>query len=733
MVTTVSLLPKKGAVSDEEIEAWVIHWSENYKDKELDQLKAAIALIQEKYNDLEANDGNSCVFNLLQTADILAHLKMDAATITAALLMDLPLENSYKEKDYSNSIDNDVLQLIDNTTRIRKVSIEIRSSTDEQDENFRRMLLSFSSDVRVILLILAKRLQRMRFLSAAPLEEQLAIANETRRIHAPLANRLGVWQIKWELEDLALRFGKEKEYREIVDCLEEKRQEREDFIAAVIARLEKSCDALNIQTELTGRPKHIYSIWRKMHRKGVRFDQVFDVRAVRVLVDSIPQCYEVLGIVHGLWQPIPGEFDDYISRPKSNGYASLHTAVVGKDAKPLEIQIRTFEMHEHSERGVAAHWRYKEASGQDADLERHIEWMRDWLEHKALDEGHDSEDVDFVAKKIYVLTPAGKVIELPVGATAIDFAYAVHTSVGHRCRGAKVDNQIIPLTKALKSGQIVEVMTTKEGGPSRDWLNTHAGYIATSRARERIRHWFKKQDVDQHIHIGRVSLDKEIKRLSITKPNLEKLAPLFKFKSTDDLLAAIGRGDLTASHVGHQYASSLKDEATDIDENLSVVDLSKTRKKKSNDKASAISVLGVDDLMTTMANCCKPVPYDAITGYVTIGRGITIHRQGCDVVRRMEEDQRERLLPVAWSDENDHQYLVDIRVYAADRKGLLKDITGVFANNDIPVLGVKTQTDKMRIHADMHFSVEIEGLQQLSYLLEKLQQIPDVIDVTRYL
>lgn len=467
-----------------------------------------------------------------------------------------------------------------------------------------------------------------------------------------------------------------------------------------------------------------------MYRKGVDFSQIFDVRAVRVLVDTVSQCYEVLGLVHGMWQPIPSEFDDYIARHKANGYSSLHTAVVGEDGKPLEIQIRTHDMHEHAERGVAAHWRYKESRGEDQELERRIEWMRGWLEQSndAQDAEENLEDTEFEAKRIYVLTPQGKVIELPKGATAVDFAYAVHSKVGDHCRGAKADGKMISLSKPLASGQSVDIHTVKEGGPSRDWLNPHAGYVVTSRARNRIRQWFKRQDYDQHLQIGRTTLEREITRLGVKRPNLEKLLPKYNYRSVDDLLAALGRGEVSAIQLANVHTTPVDRNANEEIEQK----ISKRVAGRSRGQAAHVLVEGVDDLMTHMAKCCKPVPYDPVTGYITKGRGITVHRQNCPVVSRMGAEQQARLVPVDWAGEQPASgFLVDIHIYAGDRKGLLQDISSVFSNEEIDVLGVNTQSDRRKETANMRFTVEVENVSKLSRVLEKLAQVPDVLQVQR--
>jgi GTP pyrophosphokinase len=599
------------------------------------------------------------------------------------------------------------------------------------------MLLGIADDVRTILVVLSQRLQLMRRLKRLPTEIQRQLARETRLVHAPLANRLGVWQMKWELEDLCLRYLEPEQYVSLAKQLDGKRREREAFVADVIERLGGACTAADIPSELSGRPKHIYSIWKKMKRKGVDFEQVFDVRAVRALVDTVPQCYEVLGIAHSLWRPVPGEFDDYIAHPKRNGYRSLHTAVVGDDGKPLEIQVRTHEMHEHAERGVAAHWRYKESSRQDDELERRIEWMRRWLEQQDDDaQPRDpiEEDRDFEARRIYVLSPQGKVVELPNGATALDFAYAIHTSVGHRCRGAKVDGHIAQLAQPLKSGQKVEILTVKEGGPSRDWLNPHSGYLTTNRARNRVRQWFKQQDYDQHLSIGRASLEREVERLSVPKPDLEKTATRFNLKSADDLLAAIGRGELSAIQIANtQLERAHRDTAAHAD-----IEVPEKIRRRAPSRAAGgagqVVVDGVGDLMTQMAKCCKPVPFDAIIGYITRGRGVTVHRKDCALVLKMDAANQARLVDVAWAEaQPDSRFQVDIHVLAGDRKGLLRDISSVFANAEIDVISVNTQSDLRNDRASMRFTAEVTDMTQLSQVIDRLAQIPDVMDVRRQL
>ena len=738
MVSLVTTLPQEGTASEEQLENWLSELGERRPQEDVALLREAALVARIAHQGEPAPDGFDRFLSLLHTVDTLDSLKLDIEPLLAAMLSELPGHAAHDAACIQERFGPAVAAMVEQVSRIHELSASGAENVDERGvENLRRLLLGIANDVRAILVVLAKRLQLMRRLKRLPPEFQRRVARETQMIHAPLANRLGVWQMKWELEDLCLRYLEPDQYIGLARQLDGKRREREAYIADVIQRVRGACAAAKIPVELSGRPKHIYSIWRKMKRKGVDFEQVFDMRAVRALVDTVPQCYEVLGIVHSLWRPVPGEFDDYIAQPKPNGYRSLHTAVVGDDGKPLEVQVRTREMHEHAERGVAAHWRYKESTRKDEELERRIEWMRRWLEQQE-DEAPPLDNVDddseYQARRIYVLSPHGKVVELPNGATPVDFAYAIHTSVGHRCRGAKVDGHIAPLVYPLQSGQKVEIITAKEGGPSRDWLNPHSGYLTTNRARNRVRQWFKQQDFGQHVAIGRASLDREVTRLSVAKPDLEKLVTRFNFKTHDDLLAAIGRGELSAIQIANTQAErSPSDASVRADREIS----EKVRRRmpsRSAGGAGQIVVQGIGDLMTQMAKCCKPVPYDNIVGYITRGRGVTVHRRDCAVVRKMDAENRARLVDVAWADtQRDSRFLVDIHVLAGDRKGLLRDISSVFANAEIDVLGVNTQSDRKRDRANMRFTAEVADMTQLSRVIDRLAQIPDVIDVHRQL
>ena len=740
MVSISSVLPTEGIVDRGVIDAWLAGMAEPRGGDDIAFLREACDAAYALFGDSLEPTGLPCCLHRLHVAEILNGLALDSTTLAAGILHGATACAGYDEKALRARIGDTVVDMLRDLDRIGAVAAiggpQPGQEEDGHTENLRRMLLSIAEDVRVVLVVLAERLQAMRTLKRLPREEQVRIARETRDIYAPLANRLGIWQVKWELEDLALRYLSPDDYKEIAGLLEGRRREREAFIDEAMRCLQEEFARHGIEGTISGRPKHIYSIWRKMQRKGVDFDRILDVRAVRVLVDSIADCYAVLGIVHGLWPHIPGEFDDYIATPKTNMYRSLHTAVIGPDQRPLEVQIRTYEMHDHAERGVAAHWRYKEDGRHDSELERRVEWMRHWLELK---EGADDPAFierfksEFQPERVYVLTPQGRVVELPRGATPLDFAYAVHTDIGHRCRGAKVDGRIVQLTQALRSGQTVEILTAKEGGPSRDWLSPHQGYLKTAKALNRVRAWFKQQDYEQHVAAGRVAIEREATRLSAPRPDLDKAAAQLKLRSPADLLAAIGRGDVSAQHVVH----SAQEARRAAEPEPTVLERPRKAPQRAADTGAAhglVVVEGVGDLMTHMARCCKPLPADPIVGYITRGRGITGHRRDCRVITEVPDDQQARLVEVRWNEAGlaaAGAFDVDVVVIAADRKGLLRDVSSVFTDEEVPVVAVQTQSDRRTEQATMRFTAEIADLGQLRRIMTRLGQLPDVIDVRR--
>jgi GTP pyrophosphokinase len=599
-----------------------------------------------------------------------------------------------------------------------------------QADTLRRMLLAVVTDPRLVLVRLAEQLRRMR--AARELDEtaRLNLAWETREIYAPLANRLGIWQLKWELEDLSFRWLEPAEYRRIAGWLNESRIERERYIQTAIADISAELARAGIMAEVVGRPKHIYSIWRKMQRKGLAFEQVFDVRALRIITGSVEDCYAALGVVHGRWHYIPGEFDDYIATPKDNLYRSLHTAVLGPSAVPLEIQIRTREMHEHAELGVAAHWRYKEGAARDAAYDRKIEWLRELLA-PASDTESDSDllsrvRADLFDDRVYALTPKGEVIDLPGGATPIDFAYHVHTELGHRCRGARVNGRLVPLNHRLANGEVVEIIGGKKTQPSRDWLVEREGFLASPRSRAKVRAWFKRRDLGENLREGRQMFERELARLGAEHALVSDLVGEFGLAGADALYLAIGSGELGLAQVTGAIERRLRGRPAAP----AVRDLPPTGASR-RQQAAPVQVEGIGDLLSTHARCCTPVPPEPVTGYVTVGRGITLHRAGCRNLRRLAERAPERLLQVDWGKAAGGRYPVEIVVRAMDRRGLLRDITTMVAEEHIDIERLDSQGDSAQGSADLSMRVAVGGLPELTRLLARLAAMPGIISARR--
>ena len=663
----------------------------------------------------------------------LAQLRIDAATRAAGLLFAVPEYLPQASERLAERFDPAVAALVDGVSRLNRLRVVTRGlvAADEkgkqpQAEVLRKMLLAMVEDIRVVLIRLASRTQTLRFLARAADDVRRPLARETLDIYAPLANRLGVWQLKWELEDLSFRFLEPDLYKRIARALDERRAERELFIAEAIATLNREIGAAGVAAEVSGRPKHIYSIYSKMQQKGLEFDELYDVRGLRVLVDAVKDCYTVLGIVHNLWTPIPREFDDYISRPKGNRYRSLHTAVTGPDGRALEVQIRTHEMHRHAELGVAAHWRYKEGkSARDDAYDDKIAWLRQVLAWR--DEVVGSAEWVEQSKRaalddtVYVLTPQGRVIDLPRGATPIDFAYALHTDLGHRCRGAKVDGVMVPLDFRLDNGQRVEIVAAKAGGPSRDWL-TQPGYLASSRARNKVRQWFNAEELARTIAAGRAIVEREIAREGATSVKLDALAAQFGFAKADDLFAAVGREEIGPRAL--QVAVRGPEPAAAVSEEALV-----TKKSKAAPGASGILFVGVDRLMTQLARCCKPVPPDPIVGFVTRGRGISVHRRDCRSLAQLLVRHPERAIESQWGAREAAVFPVDIAVQAHDRQGLLRDVSEVLSRERINVTAVNTVS---RQHvATMLFTVEVENREHLARALAQIAEVKGVFSAAR--
>ncbi|HVN45540.1 MAG TPA: bifunctional (p)ppGpp synthetase/guanosine-3',5'-bis(diphosphate) 3'-pyrophosphohydrolase [Steroidobacteraceae bacterium] len=600
-----------------------------------------------------------------------------------------------------------------------------------QTETLRKMLLAVVSDPRLVLARLAEELVALRHARALPENERRRRALEARAVYAPLANRLGVWQLKWELEDLAFRYLEPEEYRRVAAALNERRADREHYIEMLCEDLQRHLRAAGIAAEVYGRPKHIYSIYRKMQRKQLAFEQLFDVRAVRIVVASIPECYAALGVVHGHWPYIPGEFDDYIATPKGNGYRSIHTAVIGPAAKSLEVQIRTPQMHEHAELGVAAHWSYKEGGPRDADYQRKIEWVRRLLEPQD-GAGPTEADRDLIEgmraelfeDRVYVLTPKGEVIDLPRGATPLDFAYQVHTSLGHRCRGAKANGRIVPLSHVLSNGEIIEIITGKHEAPSRDWLAPEQGYLASPRSRSKVRAWFRRQDVGANRNAGAVLAERELARIGARPEQLAALARELQARDVDHLHQLLGEGEITVTQLMHA-ANRLFEPAPPARSARAA------RAVTSRRRSSPVEIEGVGDLPTTLARCCAPLRPQPIAGYVALGRGVTVHRSDCAGFIRMAALKPERVLKVDWSSADAAALAVLLAVSAYDRRGLLRDLTDVLAVERLSIDAVTSRTDHESGMAYFSLAVAVNDLEQLARVLRRLEAVPNVIEARR--
>ncbi len=671
----------------------------------------------------------------LQVALILAELHVGADCLVAGILYRSVREERIGLEEIGERFGTTVADLLLGVLRMAAIG-ELRlhqdqpvlGQADAQKDNIRKMLVAMVDDVRVALIKLAERTCALRAVKHDD-ERREAIAREVFDVYAPLAHRLGIGHLKWELEDLSFRYTYSEAYRKIARLLDGKRLERDQFIADVKQALARVLADAGVEFEIEGRAKHIYSIWRKMQRKGIGFSQVYDIRAVRILVPEIKDCYATLGLVHGLWRNIPNEFDDYIANPKENGYRSLHTAVIGPEGKILEVQIRTRRMHEEAELGVCAHWRYKGSdreSGMASTYEEKIAWLRqvlDWHEETG-DTGSVAEQFSFdVAQdRVYVFTPQGDVVNLAQGATPLDFAYHVHTEVGHCCRGAKVNGSIVPLTYPLKTGERVEILTSKDGEPRRDWLQPGLGYLRTSRARAKVQHWFRSQAREENIAAGRHLLEREFKRLALTSVDYKRIARKVQLPTVDEMYAAVGSGELASAQVLHA-AQGLVERRPEPQ--LKTVRPGATRLR------SEVQVQGVGNLLNHMAGCCKPLPGDAITGFITRGRGVSIHRSDCGRLVKLSELHPNRVIDVSWGATPTDNYEVDVAIEAYDRQGLLRDITGLFANAHINVLAVNTQSHRNTNTATMRLRVEVPNLAALSKLLERMNRLHNVISAMR--
>jgi GTP pyrophosphokinase len=663
-------------------------------------------------------------------AAILSTLELPQRLTAAALVYPLVRENIVDTNHLDNNDLSDLSRIVLGLVQLSHFALPDDWRPGEalavsQSDALRKMLLAMVSDVRLVLVRIAEQLYRLRNAKAATRDQQKRLAIETREIYAALASRLGVWQFKWELEDLAFRYLEPDTYKSIAHALNEKRVEREQFIEQVTQTLQTELARQSIPATISGRPKHIYSIWRKMQRKERGLEALYDIRAVRLLVNDVKDCYAALGVVHNLWSYLPGEFDDYIANPKENDYQSLHTAVVGPEGKTVEIQIRTHDMHRQAELGIAAHWRYKEGGGSPAAFDQKIQFLRQLLEPASGGDdllGQLREDV--FEDRVYAVSPRGDVVELTANATPLDFAYHVHTQVGHRCRGAKVNGRIVPLTYKVQNGDQIEIITGSQAQPSRDWLSPKLGYLASPRARAKVRNWYRQQDRDQHLRQGREILDRELARLSVRDISNEEVARQLKQKNAEALCVALGSGDLT----GASIATALQHmRSTAAPDRLRTRPTAASRRKSK----SRVAISGVGDLMSNFARCCRPVPPESVVGYITQGRGVSIHRADCGNFLSLNRKHPERMIEVSWGDSEAATYPVDLQLRAMDRSGLLRDISSVLADEEANVTSVSTRTDRKTMQSVMDINLDIRDLPTLSTAITRLEQIPNVISVRR--
>ena len=712
---------------------------ENCTNVDLDIVNKAFNLAYEAHKEQKRESGEPYIIHPIDVAVILAELGMDTSTIVAGLLHDVIEDTDYTYDDIKNIFSEEVANLVSGVTKITKM--EYKSKEEQQADNFRKMLLAMASDIRVIIIKLADRLHNMRTLKYMPKEKQKRISKETLDIYAPLAHRLGISKVKWELEDLCFRYLHEEEYYDLVHQISEKRVERETYIAQIIKDLYSKLEEAEIDSDIDGRPKHFYSIYRKMVTKNKSIEQIFDLTAIRILVNSVKDCYEVLGIVHTIYKPIPGRFKDYIAMPKPNMYQSLHTTVIGPQGKTFEIQIRTFEMHKTAEYGIAAHWKYKEGDTSDTkgkSFENKLVWLRDMLEWQK--ETSDAEEfmegfkINLFTDEIFLFTPKGVVIDLPNGATPIDFAYRIHTDIGNKCIGAKVNGKIVPLDYKLKTGQIVEILTSNSSkGPNMDWLSI----AKSNQAKSKIKAWFKKAKKEENINKGKEVFEKELKKQSVHYVDIakgesyDKFIKRYNINCMDDLYALVGLGAIVAS----SFIAKLKEENLSKDEkdkNLNKAieeNISKNEKKKKY-TSYGVTVKGENNLMVRFAKCCNPVPGDDILGYITKGRGVSIHRKDCGNLNNLIKEDPQKVVDVSWGTSKGVEYMAEIQVKTEDKSGILSDVMNILMDSKLPLNALNAKSAKGNL-AYINIKIKIDTVEQLKELMKKIKRVPGVLDVYR--
>lgn len=712
----------------------------NGNNVDIDLVKKAYDLAFEAHKEQKRESGEPYIIHPISVAMILADMGMDTNTIVAGLLHDVIEDTDYTYEDISNIFNVEVANLVDGVTKLGK--IKYKSKEEQQADNVRKMLLAMAKDIRVIIIKLADRLHNMRTLKYMKPEKQKKKAQETLDIFAPLAHRLGISKIKWELEDLCLRYIHPEEYYDLVNMIAEKRVEREKFISRIIEELKENLDKANIDSDIEGRPKHFYSIYRKMVNKHKSIEQIFDLTAIRILVNTVKDCYAVLGIVHTIYKPIPGRFKDYIAMPKPNMYQSLHTTVIGSEGKTFEIQIRTFEMHRTAEYGIAAHWKYKSGvtgtDSKDMTFENKLTWLRDILEwqKEAVDatEFMEGFKLDLLSDEIFVFTPKGVVINLPAGATPIDFAYKIHTDIGNKCVGAKVNGKIVTLDYKLKTGEIVEILTSSSSrGPNIDWLN-----IANSnQARSKIKQWLRKARREENLERGKEMLEKECKKQSLLFSDLckgplyDKLLKRYHLNNVEEIYVAVGEGELLSSTVISKLKENVVKQVTEEELNKNIEEqIAKTERQTKKKQSYGVTVKGLNNIMVRFARCCNPVPGDDIAGYITKGRGVSVHRKDCSNFKAIVEKQREKVVDVSWGTEKGTAYVAELEVKAEDRMCLLSDVMLVITDSNLSLLSLNAKSGKNGV-ANINIQVKIDNIEQLKELMKKIRRIQGILDVYR--
>ncbi|WP_159654919.1 GTP diphosphokinase [Vibrio atypicus] len=689
------------------------------------------------------DDGALLLWRGREMIEILITLSMDKATLVAALLFPLVSSGAYAREQFEEDFGKETVKLIDGVEEMAalgqlNVTME-GSAASTQVDNVRRMLLAMVDDFRCVIIKLAERIANLVEVKKAPDEVRQAAAKECANIYAPLANRLGIGQLKWEIEDYAFRYQQPDTYKQIAKQLSERRIVREQYITDFVDDLSQEMSASGINAEVSGRPKHIYSIWRKMQKKSLAFDELFDVRAVRIIADKLQDCYAALGMVHTKYKHLPSEFDDYVANPKPNGYQSIHTVILGPEGKTIEIQIRTKDMHEDSELGVAAHWKYKEGGSGRSGYDEKITWLRkllDWQEEMS-DSGEMLDEVrsQVFDDRVYAFTPRGDVVDLPMGATPLDFAYHIHSMVGHRCIGAKVAGRIVPFTHKLQMGDQVEIITQKEPNPSRDWLNPSTGFVTSGRARAKINAWFRKQSREKNLEAGREILEQELSKIGATLKDAEQYGlKRFNMNTPDELYVGVGSGDLRINQIINHINALVNKPTAEEEDKQALEKLQEAENKApalSRPKKDAVVVEGVDNLMTHLARCCQPIPGDEIAGYITQGRGISVHRADCEQLEELRHHAAERIIDTVWGSGFVGSYILTVRVEAMERSGLLKDITTLFANEKIKVTSMKSRVDYRKQLSIMDFDLEVTNLEVFSRVSKRVEQIKDVMSVKR--